>query len=380
VAGATKLVIMPTNGVGLGHAQRCVLIADEFDRSRVAPIFAVFPSCAGLVKTYGFDTMPLIPRSAMHAQAHANDLPNYVRLHALAGDAGALVFDGGYVFDSVYRTILEHRLRGVWIRRGLWQAEQDNTTALDREKAFERVIVPTEAFEELNVAYSHGEQVHRVGPIVRCDGLDAVQRRTLREQLAERYGLGFDRLVVTQLGGGVAADRGAQIQAVCGVLERRADVLHLVLAWPTAVLEPGWFRWRRTRVVKTHHAGVLAAAADLCITAAGYNAFHEVLYGGRPAIFVPQTGGFMDDQRARALAAYERGLAGFVEPHQLMTLARDIDRHLDGDAGEAVRRRLAELELPPRGHADAARLIAELIDADAPLERPARPDRAGRRR
>jgi len=373
---AGKLVLMPTNGVGLGHAQRCALIADELDRRRVAPVFAVFPSCAGLVKTYGFDAMPLVPRSALHAEAHANDLANYQRLRALAGDAQALVFDGGYVFDSVYRTILEHRLRGVWIRRGLWQEQQNNTTSLDREKAFERVIVPSEAFEELNVAYSHGDHVHVVGPIMRRDALDFDRRRTLRAQLAERYGLAFERLVVTQLGGGVAADRGAQIQAVCGMMERRADVLHLVLAWPTAVLEPGWFRWARTRVVKTHHAGVLAAAADLCITAAGYNAFHEVLYGPRAAIFVPQTGAFMDDQRARARAARERGLAGFVEPHELMTLERELTRFLDGGEGEAVRRRLAALDLPPPGNARAAHLVTELIDADASLERAARADRS----
>jgi len=374
-SGSAKLVIMPTNGVGLGHAQRCVLIADECDRSRLEPVFAVFPSCAGLVKTYGFDTMPLVPRSPLHAQSHENDLANYLRLRALARDARALVFDGGYIFDSVYRTILERRLEGVWIRRGLWQAEQDNTATLDREKAFGRVIVPSEAFDELNVAYSYGDHVHAVGPIVRRDALDAERRGTLRARLAERYGVAFERLVVTQLGGGVAADRGAQIQAICGVLERRTEVLHLVLAWPTAVLEPGWFRWSRTRVVKTHHAGVLAAAADLAITAAGYNAFHEVFYGARAAIFIPQTGAFMDDQRARAAAAHDRGLAGFVEPHQLMTLERQIARHLDGGEAEAVRRRIAALDLPAPGNAAAARLITEVTDADAPLERASGADR-----
>jgi hypothetical protein len=373
--GAAKLVIMPTNGVGLGHAQRCVLIADECDRARLDPVFAVFPSCGGLVKSYGYDAMPLVRRSPLHAQSHENDLANYLRLRALAADARALVFDGGYVFDSVYRTILEHGLEGVWIRRGLWQSEQDNTATLDREKAFARVIVPSEAFDELNVAYSYGDHVRAVGPIVRPDALDADRRSALRARLAERYGVAFERLVVTQLGGGVAADRGAQIQAICGVLERRAEVLHLVLAWPTAVLEPGWFRWSRTRVVKTHHAGVLAAAADLCVTAAGYNAFHEVLYGRRAAIFVPQTGAFMDDQRARALAAHERGLAGFVEPHQLMTLERQIARHLDGGEAETVRGRIAALDLPAPGNAAAAGLIAELTDADPPLERAAGADR-----
>ena len=98
----------------------------------------------GLVKSHGFDVMPLIGRSQLHAQSHEHDLANYLRLRALCAGARTLVFDGGYIFDSVYRTVLEGGVSGVWIRRGLWQGSQDNSVALDREKAFERVIVPRE--------------------------------------------------------------------------------------------------------------------------------------------------------------------------------------------------------------------------------------------
>ena len=312
--------------------------------------------------------MPLIARSALHAQAHENDLANYLRLRALANDARALVFDGGYIFDSVYRTILDNGVTGIWIRRGLWRSEQDNAVALDREKAFSRVIVPTEAFEELNVPYSFGAHVRNTGPIVQRVALDAARRAALRADLAVRYGLSFDRLVITKLGAGVAADRAAQIQAICGILERRADVLHLVVVWPTAALEPGWFNWSRSRVVTTLHAATLAAAADLCVSAAGYNSFHELLYSGVPTIFMPQEAPFMDDQRARAVAARERGLAGLVQPHELMTLEREIGRFIDGGEGSEVRRRLAALDLPPLGNAEAAAMIEEAAGGDATVE------------
>ena len=166
VLPAGSIVFMPTNGVGLGHAQRCALIARAMDASRPSPRFAAFASCTGLIKAQGFDVMPLIGRSRLHAQSHEHDLGNYLRLRALTAGARALVFDGGYIFDSVYRTVLQREVAGVWIRRGLWQQEQDNSIALDREKAFDRVIVPEEAFEELNTAYSHGAHVVHVGPIV----------------------------------------------------------------------------------------------------------------------------------------------------------------------------------------------------------------------
>jgi hypothetical protein len=375
-----KVVFMPTNGIGLGHAQRCSLVAAELDRRRLEPVFAAFPSCAGLIKAYGFDVMPLVQRSALHLRTYENDVANYVRLKALTAGARALVFDGGFVFDSVYRTIVENRLAGIWVRRGLWQAQQDNTVALDRAKVFSQVIVPTEAFDELNDPHPHSERLHRVGPIVQRHGLDAAKRESLRRELALRYGVSFDRLVVTQLGGGIAADRGPQIQALCGIMERRSDVLHLVLVWPTAVVEPGWLAWSRSRVVRTRHAGVLAAAADLCVSAAGYNSFHEALYGALPAIFVPQTGPGMDDQAARARAARARDLAELVEPQELMKLDSAVDRFLDGGEAAEVRRRLEAFDLPEPGNRSAAALIEEFTDGSAALDRTPVSDRSAGRR
>lgn len=362
------VVFMPTNGVGLGHAQRCVLVAGEMTTPREQISFAAFPSCTRLVKAYGYDAMPLIARSARHREPHENDLVNYLRLRALTAGSTTLVFDGGYVFDFVYRTILDHRLRAVWIRRGLWQSHQDNTVALDREKVFDRVIVPRDAFDELNVDYSSGPRVAHVGPVVRQLDLGSKDRAALRAELADRYGIAFERLVVSFLGGGVAADRGAQTQALCGMMERRTDVLHLVIVWPSAVIQPAWFQWTQSRVVKTHHASALAAAADLCVSAAGYNSFHEALYNRIPTVFVPQTGSFMDDQEARARAAVERGLAGMVEANEMMRLEREVARLLDGAGAEEMRAALASAELPETGAAAAARLIEEECDANPALE------------
>ena len=303
--------------------------------------------------------MPLVSRAEFHAQSHQNDLLNYARLRRLASDAGAFVFDGGYVFDSVYRTITELGVPGVWVRRGLWQAGQDNSVALDREKIFSRVIVPTEAFDELNQTLSQGDHLRPVGPIVQKLSLGSARKSELRKLLADQVGRPFDRLVVTMLGGGVAADRSAQSIAVAAECERHAGVLNLVVVWPTATVEPGLFDWQNTRIFKTHHASALVAAADLFVSAVGYNSFHEALYNQVPSIFIPQMAKFMDDQAARAEAAAEREVATVVAPENIFQLQQEIAAHLAGNS-EDIRTRLTELTLPDPGNIAAARIIEEL--------------------
>ncbi len=355
------VVFLPTNGVGLGHAQRCTLIAESLaDQHAARPVFAAFPSCMRLIKSRGFDVMPLVSKSPLHAEPLASDLVNYVRLEPLLADAAAFVFDGGYVFNSIFRSILDRGLPSVWIRRGLWQPGQDNSVALEREKVFDRVIVPREAFDELNDDYSHGPSVTKVGPIVRRIAPCDIDRPALHAALRDRFGLAFRQLVVTMLGGGVASDRSAQTTAVCASLARRPDVLHLVVTWPTATVEPGLFTWPNTRIVRTHKASLLAASADLCISAVGYNSFHEALYNRIPTIFIPQVASYMDDQRARAQAAVERDLACLVDPHQMMTLDRALARMLDEGEAEALRERLSRVDLPNPGNAASAACIADL--------------------
>jgi predicted glycosyltransferase len=356
-----RIVFMPTNGVGLGHAQRCALVAAEMAPPTATPVFAAFPSCMRLIKNYGFDVMPLVQKSALHAEGLANDVVNYRRLHQLLSTAAGLVFDGGYVFNSVFRSILEHRVPSVWIRRGLWQAGQDNSIALEREKVFDHVIVPLEAFDELNQDYSAGRHVTKVGPIVQQVSLTNVEHETIRKRLAGKFGVSFRHLVVTMLGGGVAADRSAQAISVAASVARRSDTLNLVVVWPTAKVDAGLFGWPNTRVVRTHHASVLAAVADLYVSAVGYNSFHEAIYNRIPTIFIPQMAAFMDDQRARGAAAAERGLARLIEPHQLMSLDHAISGMLDGE-GEEIRARLAATQLPVSGSAVAADVISEVAD------------------
>lgn len=351
-----KTVFLPTNGNGLGHAQRCSLIASEMPRPPDCT-FAAFPSCIPLINSKGFACTPLVQKSEYHTEEYANDLVNYLRLQRTVQTGDRLVFDGGYVFDSIYRTIMEKSLSATWVRRGLWQPGQVRASSLEREKAFDTVIVPNEAFDELNAAYTFGRKVHQVGPIVQQSAQGENDRLELRQKLTFQLGHEFDELVITMLGGGVATDRSAQLQTLCALLERRPKCLHLIIVWPGSKVSNGLYGWKNTRVIKSKNALALCQASDLLVSAVGYNSFHEILYHGLASILIPQTAPFMDDQEKRARAASDRGLASTVLDNEFMLLEREITNFLDnGKAGE-IRKALANTDLPKAGTRDAAALI-----------------------
>ncbi|MCY1126104.1 glycosyltransferase [Frigidibacter sp. RF13] len=349
---------LPTNGVGLGHAQRCALIASEM-KGKVA--FAAFPSCLPLIHARGFEATALVQKSPDHLEPFANDIVNHRRLQRLLADGDTFVFDGGFIFDSIARAIREKDLRSVWIRRGLWQAGASSSATFDREHLFDRIIIPSEAFTELNRPPGWDQRTRTVGPVVHLPQNDDAQP-DMRDRLLERIGLPFERLVVSMLGAGAAADRSAQLQFLCSLFERRSDILHLVIVWPGAVVPPGLYGWTRSRVARTTDALSVARAADLVISAAGYNSFHEVLYHRLPSIFIPQMAEFMDNQTARARAAAERGLARAVEAKDLLRLEQEINELLDLDGVATLRTALGGAELPLPGTNEAAALIDEVAE------------------
>lgn len=351
-----RAVFIPTNGVGLGHAQRCSVIASNISNS-ISRSFAAFPSCVPMLQYKGFPCISLVQKSESHADVYANDVVNYLRFINYIRTGDHLIFDGGYIFDSIYRTILEMRLRSTWIRRGLWQAGQVTETSLEREKAFYQVIVPSEAFTELNSNYSLGQQVHQVGPIVQKSNLGPSDHDLLRNRLKSLLNCEFKHLVVTMLGGGVAADRSAQMQMLCALFEHRDDCLNLIIVWPNSKVSSGIYGWKNTHVISTKNALSVCMASDLVISAVGYNSFHELLYHGVPTIFVPQMATYMDDQERRARAASDRGFSVTVLATELLMLEREVKSFLDDGKNEKIRNCLASAVFPELGNDLAARLI-----------------------
>ncbi len=354
-----RAIFLPTNGVGLGHAQRSVRIAQAMD-ARDACAFAVFPSCTGTVARLGFPCLPLVQRADLQGVDHSGDVINYLRLSEATQPGDVLVFDGSAIFASVYRAILERRLRGIWVRRGLWKAGRSATVNFTRISAFRKIIVPGEAFEELNAPLSFGDNVHPVGPVVQGLG-QATDSADLRGRIARYFRIDFDTMIVSLLGAGVVADRTAQLQSLSMMAERRSSTLHLIVVWPGGRIPPAQFGWTRTRVVQTQNVPDLCRAADIVVTAAGYNSFNEMMYHRIPAIFLAQTGTALDDQERRARAASDRGLAITVGPSDLVRLRLELTACLDEGKAATLRSALGSASFPEIGNRSAAAIIdAEL--------------------
>ncbi len=115
------------------------------------------------------------------------------------------------------------------------------------------------------------------------------------------------------------------------------------------------------------------AAFDMAVSAAGYNAFHELIALGVPALFVPMTRE-TDDQAARARYAASVGFGRAVASPQAAGLERELDALLDPKVREEIASKLAS-EPPAEGAREAADWLVVLAG-----ERPAAqgPGSAGR--
>lgn len=131
-----------------------------------------------------------------------------------------------------------------------------------------------------------------------------------RETARQALGLPLDRpLALVALGAGNINDTSHETGAVVAALRR--------LGVEICVTQTDIADSDRTRadvhVVREFPLSRRFRAFDLAISASGYNSFHELLRFGVPTLFVPNQNTALDDQRARARFAADRGLAHMIE-------------------------------------------------------------------
>jgi UDP-N-acetylglucosamine--N-acetylmuramyl-(pentapeptide) pyrophosphoryl-undecaprenol N-acetylglucosamine transferase len=100
-------------------------------------------------------------------------------------------------------------------------------------------------------------------------------------------------------------------------------------------------------------------AFDAAVTAAGYNAVHELLYAGVPSVFVPFER-MVDDQEKRAREVMEAGAGLACAPLTREGLARAVREVLKPDTRQRLER-AARKRVERNGAEPAARALLELL-------------------
>lgn len=328
MAAGRRILFATSNGTGLGHLNRSMAIARRLGPGVEASFFTL-SQAAPVVAAQGFrvDYHPSYRRPGSGSDWQWN-MRLRRRLERLfqRRRPDLVVFDGVHPYRA-----LTHLLTAagappsVWCRRPLWRAESPSA-ALRRTRAFDWVLEPGELAAELD----RGATVERRGEAIGVPPIVLLEPEELvdRERAAAELGLDPNRTTaLVNLGQGGEVDR-----AVGRVLDRLGREPGLQIAalqssiGAAVALPEGVVTLEATFPMSRYFK-----AFDLAVSAAGYNAFHELVAFAVPSLFVPmarQT----DEQAARSRWAEAAGI-GIAS---------------DGPADPALDRKLRQLLDPGR--------------------------------
>lgn len=395
------VILMTSNGVGMGHLSRQLTVALSGPARFDSVVFSLSGALPRIMAADGGGQLPearsrglryefcpsresgWLPAGGwqrrLRSQYRSYRWHPYLRdrLVALAAEtqASAVVFDGVVPYEGLLwaRAALPD-VKFVWVRRGMWQPNAI-TKRLRHSHEFDLVIEPG----DFGSAADRGPLAERtdathVAPVSMLDVLAPSDRDEARAAL----GLPPDRpaLLLAPGSGALGSIEATAARILAEVVSRGPE-------WVIAVTRQSIAQHRigavsgsidPDSIVVLDDVYPLARhlhAFDAAVSAAGYNAVHEFLAGRVPTLLVPSVHHSTDDQAARARGVADRGAALLVADDQWEAAVAEL---LD----EQVRHRLATncAALEPAG---GGRATADLISALAARGAPARTPHLARR-
>jgi UDP:flavonoid glycosyltransferase YjiC (YdhE family) len=359
-----RILFVTSNGTGLGHLTRAMAIARRLDE-RFQPLMLTLSAAAPVVRELGFPVEYVASHATIGAGADyrwSRRLRGRLRAAIAEAAPAALVFDGAHPYQALIDAMAAApRMRRVWCRRALWKPGS-NPGAIDREQFFGAVLEPGELAADLDrgVTVAGRGRARVVDPVVYLDDDELLPRREAERALELEPGR---TNVLVQLGQGeevrataarslrhLAARDDVQLAALSSALEALDDV-------PAGVVH----------LQATYPISRYFAAFDAAVSAAGYNAYHELIRFRVPSLYVPMTRQ-TDDQAARARYAEEQGLGLAAEPGSA-DLEQRLDDLLEPGSRGAMKARCDELR-GENGAAQAAAWLTELVEAPASRQAP----------
>jgi hypothetical protein len=280
------------------------------------------------------------------------------RIAAILQETRAALF----VFDGVapYLGMLQMRaahpgVAFVWVRRGMWQPGA-NYQALAAAPFFDLVMEPG----DLAAAADRGATA-QLRDAVRIPPISVAEGRPLISRVAAATRLGLDPSRPTALVSGLAASGPGATLAALRVLLAAPDWQVAITSAPDpgAGLSPEQLD-RLHSLDDVYPLADYLPGFDVAVSAAGYNAVHELLPARIPTVLVPSAR-MTDDQDGRARYLAAGGFALRAETDAASAVASAVRQLLD----PAVRLSLAErcsALARPSGAAAAAAALVDLAD------------------
>jgi UDP:flavonoid glycosyltransferase YjiC (YdhE family) len=350
-----RILFVTTNGTGLGHLTRGMSIARRLD-PEVQPVILTLSQAAPVVREAGFhvEYFPSYhtPAAGSHRQWNRR---LFTRLMALIGELRPriVVFDGAHPYPAVMVAIkFTEGLTWVWSRRPMWKPGV-GAIALSRAEAFDHILEPGEfaESEDHGATVARRDEAVRVPPIVFCDDEELLDRAEAERELGLEPGR-VNALIHLGAGKDVTPTVARCLQRLVREPEVQVAALESNIAHGLAV--PDEVVHLRERYPMSR----LYSAFDFTVSAAGYNAYHELIRFAVPTLYVPMPRQ-SDDQAARARYAHASGVGRAVEGPGSDHIEERLSELLADDAREEMRRRATELRFP-NGAEEAARFLSAL--------------------
>lgn len=349
-------LLVPSNGVGLGHVTRLLAVArrleDDFE-----PVFATYAQAMSIIESFGYlaEYIPSQGETAASLPAWDNwlryELGEIVQRH----EPEVVVYDGNNPTPGLMGAALSHGRCGLaWVRRAM--CPEVPSPFLENARFFDRIIEPGEYAGERDTGPTVVRR-HEVDPVPPVRLLDAEELLPKDRAIGE-LGLSPDRpSALIQLGGSATRDVRDLIDRVVQKLSR-LDGLQLVVAdWNAGtVLQQ---QWPGVRLLRGFPISRFFNAFDFSVAAAGYNTYHEVIAFGLPTVFVANRQPSMDDQGARAEYAQDHGVGFDVPEDELHLLPAICEALLNERANALIRRNCSGFDRT-NGASEAAGIIAQL--------------------
>ncbi len=355
-AGQKRVVFFSSNGIGMGHLTRQLAIARRLD-PMIEPVFITMSQAAQYVEKLGFP-VEYIP---FHAYLDCDISRWNHHLHRDLAERldfyrpAAVVFDGNVPYDGLVRALAARpEIMAIWCRRAMWtpNAGKDH---IKREQYFDIMIEPGEIAGALDrgLTTSHKNRTRNVDPIQLLDPDELPSQDVAKGEL----GLDSDRpALLLQLGARNNFNFGSLLDDMLDWLNARDELQLVWLDWAIAkeeiALPPG------IRRIRIYPVARYLNAFDYAVSAAGYNAYHELLRSNLPTLFLPNENPMMDDQLSRAIYAQQHRLGMCLRRRDIYRYKSILAEFVDPAEQRQRRKNCARLEFS-NGAVEAARIIEE---------------------